>query len=71
MLLLNISLRTSLLRLARIMLFLSLQLRLAVSSHTCDSTTDSTSDTVRDAGAEVVELALSFLALTGSVLFLS
>jgi hypothetical protein len=60
-LLLNVSLGAPLLCLSLVMLILSLQLSFTITSDTSDSTTDSALCTIRDAGAEVIELALGFL----------
>lgn len=54
--------------LANIMLLLSLQLRIPITSDTSGGAANSTSDTVCDARAEVVELALGFLGFAFSVL---
>lgn len=70
-LLLNVSLGSSLLSLADIMLLLSLQLSITVTSNACNSTLDGTSGTVGNTRAEVVELALSFLGLAFGVLLLT
>lgn len=67
-LLLNIGLRTPLLRLPNIMLLLRLQLCLPITRNTSNGTSNSTRDAVCDAGAEVVELALCFLAFAFGVL---
>lgn len=61
-------LRTPLLRLPHVMLLLSLQLSLTITRKTSDSSANSTSDAVRDAGAEIVELALGFLTFAFGVL---
>lgn len=70
-LLLDIQFRTTLLRLARIMLLLGLELGLTVASESGDSTTHGTSQTICSTGAQVVELALRFLGLTAGILFLA
>jgi hypothetical protein len=67
-LLLNIVLGTSLLRLPNIMLLLSLQLRIPITSDTSDCTTNGTSNPVCDSGTEIIELALGFLAFSFGVL---
>ena len=68
-LLLNISLSATLLRLSNIMLLLSLNLRLPITRQASDGSTDSAPNPVRDTTAEVVELALSLLGLALSILF--
>jgi hypothetical protein len=60
-LLLNVCLGASLHCLSLVMLILSLQLSFTITSDTSDSTADGALCTVRDAGAEVIELALGFL----------
>lgn len=70
-LLLNIRLRAPLLRLPHIMLLLRLPLRLAIARESRNRTTHRTGCTVRDAGAEIVQLARSFLLLALGVLLLA
>jgi hypothetical protein len=60
-LLLNVCLGASLHCLSLVMLILSLQLSFTITRDTSDSTADGALCTVRDAGAEVIELALGFL----------
>jgi hypothetical protein len=70
-LLLDISLRTPLLRLADIVSVLGSSLGLTVTSKTGDSASNCTSDAVGDTASEVIELALGFLALACGVLLLT
>lgn len=70
-LLLDISLRTTLLRLADIVSLLSGKLGITVTSDTSDSSLDGASDTVGYTASEVVDLALSFLSFARSVLLLA
>ena len=67
-LLLNIRLRTPLLRLPHIMLFLGLKLRIPITRNTRYGTSNRSLSTVRDTGPEVVELAFGFLFLACGVL---
>jgi hypothetical protein len=67
-LLLDIVLSTSLLSLANIMLLLSLQLCVSITSNTRNGALDGTSSTVCNTRAEVVELTLGFLAFAFGVL---
>ena len=67
-LLVKISLNTTLGSFAGIVLSFSPGLLLAVASKACDSSTNATSDAVRDALAEIADLALSFLTLSFLVL---
>jgi hypothetical protein len=68
-LLLDIILRTALLRLPNIMLLLGIDLRLAIAGDASDSSRHSPTDAVRDAGAKIAELALGFLSFAARVLF--
>lgn len=70
-LLLDIVLSTTLLALANIVFLLSINLSIAVTSDSSDGSSNSTTDSVADTRGQVVDLALSFLALAGSVLFLT
>jgi hypothetical protein len=67
-LLYNIVLRSTLLCLPNIVSLLRLQLRVSVTSQTSNSTAQSTRGAVCNAGTEVIELALSFLAFAFCVL---
>lgn len=64
-------LSTALLSLSGIVLSLSFELGLAVTSDTSKSTLDGTSSTVANATSQVVELALGFLRLALEALFLA
>lgn len=64
-------LRTPLLRLANIMLLLRIQLCLAITCNTRNSTAYRTRNAVGDAGAEIVDLALGFLGFALGILFLA
>jgi hypothetical protein len=70
-LLLDVSLSTTLLRLANVVSFLSSSLGVTVASQTSDGASDCTSDAVGDPAGKVVELTLSFLALACGVLLLT
>ena len=64
----NVVLGTSLLRLPNIMLLLSLQLRIPITSDTSGCASNGTSNAVCDSGTEIIELALGFLAFSFGVL---
>jgi hypothetical protein len=68
---LDIQLCTPLLRLSCIVLALSLELCLTVTSDSGNGSAQSASDTVRHTGTQVVELALGFLSSAAGILFLT
>lgn len=67
-LLLDVVLSTTLLGLANVMLLLSLELGITITSNTSDRSAHGTADSVGDTRAKVVELTLSLLALALGVL---
>ena len=64
----DIILCAALLGLARVVLLLGPQLRLAIARDARNGAADSARDTVHDAAAKVIELALRFLSLALRVL---